>query len=400
MSKSHACGFSFAGGPTLPPLDDDGPSNEQIAKSLSGDLSLSHYQSMTESERRDFLSCLEARILHAVAPVPRRLTESDAWSPLVIPDWPHLQSCHTLARALIATLPGRELKVWITPAFVRGVVALFHSPDQNEQSAAQALAAALAERLDCTRTPLFAAATSLLENYLASLCPYLCVEPSLRLIVRYFASLSEGWPPAHAAVFRGVLLPLFAADHTVDFYAPLSDACILFYRYDQGFALTALKFLLRHWPVTCSAKKVVFLTHTVVVLTSMRLVGNEHNVERMFACVQEAVGSPNFKVAAAALELCKKIHFLGNFTPVLPYVLPPLVDAIAAQTDHWSDTVRSLVAGAFQPLSELEERLPRLVMDEEGQGARGKWMTVFQSAGAGGAVDGMDDFAERVARLP
>jgi hypothetical protein len=158
-----------------------------------------------------------------------------------------------------------------------------------------------------------------------------------------------------------------------------------------------LAYLLRHWPVTHSPKTIMFLAHCIVTLSFIDFKGREYHLEKLFLHVRGMVWSPNFKVAAMGLEICRNQRFISNMAHLFPSAFPPLVEAVSAQREHWSEHVRDIAAKAFPVIASIAENLPRL--SDPGEPFQPAWMAIAEQAQRAGWADETGEFEERLTIL-
>jgi hypothetical protein len=360
------------------------PDLGEVRSVFGASVTLAEVAAMSAERRRHFLLCLSAKLLRDVPPLRREATEGDIFWPIPLRDWQDLFAGHKLALQLVRSLPADELARWVDRRFIVRLVALFHSADRSEQSAAELLVATVFAVLEGTRAAIFDEILRVLVGFVDGLTPFLCVAPALRFFIKYFNSLAGKWTAAHANVFRDVFCPLF----TCDSYEALCQLCTGFYQRDCNFANWALRFMAAHWPRTNSQKAVVYFHHASVAAQFSTVSGDQRLVSTLFGFVVREVQSANFRVALAAIALCVDMQFIGIFTACLPVLLPEIIDAVGVASRHWNEAVREKSNAALLALVPLGQRIRAvsrqespLVSEEE---RKDTWVLITQMAADSG----------------
>ncbi|OHS98183.1 serine/threonine-protein phosphatase 2A 56 kDa regulatory subunit epsilon isoform [Tritrichomonas foetus] len=349
------------------------------------------------------LDMTQKYLIRNIKDIPKPLIYGDTYSPLYVSNWQALNFIHRLTSILFRVLDSAVLDRWTNEKFIIGLVSMFQSPDQNEQSSLLVLLQQLFDKFTHKQSLIFNNMLKMIIGHIEGIFTFVCIPPILSFFRQFFTLNLNGWNPNFKNTFRCVFFRLFSTDFVCEYYQQLSSLCQLFYQNDSSLAIFALEFLLKHWPKSNSTKNVIYIHQISVLAPSLRLSGTEKSIIRMFAMIGASLTSYNFKVASAAIQVCGDPNFICLFTPFFPVVIPPLLRQLSLLTEHWNCDVKNKMKDAFQVIYAIDSRLDKTRInpnlsttvsmpangDEMNGGfsgekyadkVRGKWMEVYQSA--------------------
>ena len=341
-----------------------------------GVLSTFHQQTI-----QHLMNIVEKYTLRTITDIPKHLIYGDSYSPLFTTNWKFLNYFHKLLAVLIFNADQNTMDNWIDKHFLTRLVDLFKSPDPNEQNSALFLVQQIFETFENKQSLIFNAILNLVNSYIDGLTSFVCMQPALSFFIDFFSQNAMAFVQSYKQLFRTVFFRLFSTNFVNEYYKLLNTLIQIFYSNDPSLALWALNYLLKHWPLSNSAKFVIYIHQITVLSPFLNISETEKMIIQMFKQIGNALTSPNFKIALAALNVCCDENFIFLFRPLFPSIIPPLLKQISLLTDHWSPEVKNKMKDAFQVIYNIESKLSsRSHNSDSAETIRSKWMTVYNSA--------------------
>jgi hypothetical protein len=142
------------------------------------------------------------------------------------------------------------------------------------------------------------------------------------------------------------------------FHPQLSYCVTQFVDKDPTLAVPVLQGLLKYWPVTNSAKEMLFLNELEELLELTQQEEFKQILAPLFRQLSRAIGSPHFQVAERALFLWHNDYISGliadNRRDILPIIYPVLH---VNSESHWNLTVKNLTYNVLKIFMELDTPL-------------------------------------------
>lgn len=336
--------------------------------------------SISEDTLNFLFSVISSAILRDVPDIPQELLYGENFVPIDCPNWSQLSVYHQLAITIVKGVGKERLFRLVDCDCIRKLVDVLNSPDRNEEAAVESLLTCLFEQLPEARNTIYRAMMTVVNQYLDGVRAFVPIPSALRFFTKYFNTMSMHWSSHYNGAFRNVFVKLFGGHMLKEYYPQLAELCSIFYAYDSTAAMFALKFLLRHWPLTNTAKEVIYLHHLATVVTFVKLSSKDPIIDELFLRIRRALVSPNFKLCDAALKLVGDDCFMCYFSVGFAHIIPALCKDVSELADHWNVEVRTKAKEVFQRLysvsqsigeGEVQETMPRDTKD--------MWMAIFQA---------------------
>ena len=277
-----------------------------------------------------------------------------------------------------------QLVKWMTPAVLRNIVECMDTPDEQEQSAVEAVINSLCSSLPDSRAKVYNIVLKRLQMCAYGLAPYHFVVPGLRFVISNHKSLLIC--PTSPDVYVECIMPLFRCMFLPVFSMYLGQASSLFYSYFDELPGRVLVYLFKHWPETDSIKVPCFLNHIATIIPLLGSDTRESVAADVFGRLEWCVKSLNSKVLLAAYKLMVDRTFMSYFSDMSQQFLPLLYPHVKQALGHWdSDVDRQarvvLVAlsewnpDCYRELDEANETTPAPVTIPPDS-----WMCIFEQA--------------------
>jgi len=142
------------------------------------------------------------------------------------------------------------------------------------------------------------------------------------------------------------------------FHPQLSYCVTQFVDKDPTLAVPVLQGLLKYWPITNSAKEMLFLNELEELLELTQQEEFKQILGPLFRQLSRGIGSPHFQVAERALFLWHNDYISGliadNRRDILPIIYPVLH---VNSESHWNLTVKNLTYNVLKIFMELDTPL-------------------------------------------
>eukprot|EP00002_Diphylleia_rotans_P041191 TRINITY_DN995_c1_g1_i5.p2 TRINITY_DN995_c1_g1~~TRINITY_DN995_c1_g1_i5.p2 ORF type:complete len:241 (-),score=53.22 TRINITY_DN995_c1_g1_i5:448-1170(-) len=119
-----------------------------------------------------------------------------------------------------------------------------------------------------------------------------------------------------------------------------------------------IKSLLKFWPVTYSAKEVVFLSELEEVLELTDAKTFSLMAKDLFHQLAKCLGSPNFQVAEKALFLWNNEYIVSLIAENRKVILPLIFGSLFKNSkSHWNPSIHSLTYNVLKVFMEMDSAL-------------------------------------------
>jgi len=162
----------------------------------------------------------------------------------------------------------------------------------------------------------------------------------------------------HRSFLQHVLVPMHKVRTLNSFHPQLSYCVTQFVDKDPTLSVSVLHGLLKYWPITNSAKEMLFLNELEELLELTQQEEFKQILGALFQQLSRAIGSSHFQVAERALFLWHNDYISGliadNRRDILPIIYPVLH---FNSESHWNLTVKNLTYNVLKIFMELDTPL-------------------------------------------
>jgi hypothetical protein len=310
----------------------------------------------------DFLS---RNLCKPLPDIPRHLIWSSNLGPLKGGNALLYLIVHQIMELCIRSLPFQQFERWLADTALRPLVGWLESPDAAERASVESLLRDIFTAFPNLR----ALAVLAMERRLALVVPgvasFPCVSSYLAQIMSYYES--EGQLPSRDW-FCSTVLPLFTSPFLPVFHEGLQEFCAFMECYFDDLPLDIIRFLLRHWPCTDSAKVHCFVTS---LAKAARLISGDRrlSVERaIIARIAQCVASENTVIVKEALLLICDISFVALFD--VESFIAQIYGPVVRQLHNWERDVHQKALEAVTALRSVNGEFAKRA--EDGSADQGK----------------------------
>lgn len=162
----------------------------------------------------------------------------------------------------------------------------------------------------------------------------------------------------HKLFLMRALIPLHKPKCLSMYHQQLSYCVTQFVEKDYKLADIVIGGLVKYWPVTNSAKEVMFLSELEEVLESTQAAEFQRCMVPLFRQIGRCLNSSHFQVAERALFLWNNDHIRNLITQNRKVILPIIFPALEKNTRaHWNQAVQSLTINVRKIFSDIDQTL-------------------------------------------
>ena len=280
-----------------------------------------------------------AELMHMIAAnlfraLPPRSSElpSDEDEPVYEPSWSHLQIVYELFLRFIVNndIDVRTLKRHIHASFVLHLLELFDSEDHRERDYLKTILHRIYAKFMSLRAFIRKAINHVFFIFIYEHDRHNGIAELLEILGSIINGFALPLKHEHKLFLKKVLIPMHKVRTLHHFHQQLSYCVSQFVDKDPELSVSVLQGLLRYWPVSNSAKEVLFLNELEQVLELTQPEEFGLLVVPLFRRVALSIASPHFQVAERALFLWHNEYISHLIAQHREDILPLLYPVLAA----------------------------------------------------------------------
>lgn len=286
--------------------------------------------------------------------------EADEEDPVFEPSWPHLQIVYEFfLRFIVSTeVDVRTLKKHITGVFVLRILELFDSEDLRERDYLKTILHRIYAKFMSLRAFIRKAINNSFWVFIYDTEKHNGVAELLEILGSIINGFALPLKPEHKQFLKKVLTPMHKVKPLRSFHLQLSYCVTQFVDKDPTLAVPVISGLLKYWPVTNSAKEVLFLNELEEILELTQPAEFQILLPSLGRQLATSVGSPHFQVAERALFLWHNEAISGLFADHRQDLLPILYPVLHVNSQHhWNPTVTNLTFHVLKTFTDLDSNL-------------------------------------------
>ena len=316
-----------------------------------------------------------AELMHMIAAnlfraLPPRSSElpSDEDEPVYEPSWSHLQIVYELFLRFIVNndIDVRTLKRHIHASFVLHLLELFDSEDHRERDYLKTILHRIYAKFMSLRAFIRKAMNHVFFIFIYEHDRHNGIAELLEILGSIINGFALPLKHEHKLFLKKVLIPMHKVRTLHHFHQQLSYCVSQFVDKDPELSVCVLQGLMRYWPVSNSAKEVLFLNELEQVLELTQPEEFGLLVVPLFKRVALSIASPHFQVAERALFLWHNEYISHLIAQHREDILPLLYPVLAAASHP---PLSTLTNGEVREQSDSESPEEAAAGGAEGGGA-------------------------------
>lgn len=300
--------------------------------------------------------------------------EAEEEEPFLEPSWPHLQIVYELFLRFIVSndVDPRVARKFIDQGFVLKLLDLFDSEDPRERDYLKTILHRIYGKLMALRSFIRKSIQNLFFKIIYECERHNGIAELLEILGSIINGFALPLKDEHKQFLEKSLIPLHKVKTLASFHQQLSYCMSQYVEKDPRVAEPIILGLLRYWPVTSTAKEVLFLNEIEEILELTQPLEFTRVETPLFKRVIACITSPHFQVAERALFLWNNDYILKLIVNHRAELFPKLVPALYANSSsHWNQTVHGLTYNVLKLMMESDPVL---------------FESCTKSAGSGGPV--------------
>ncbi|XP_062191703.1 serine/threonine protein phosphatase 2A 57 kDa regulatory subunit B' theta isoform-like [Phragmites australis] len=299
---------------------------------------------------QEVIKMVSINLFRAPTPSPRenKLLESfdmEEEEPVMDPSWPHLQIVYELFLRFIQS-PETDTKLvkrYVDHGFITRLLDLFDSEDPREREYLKTILHRIYGKFMVHRPFIRKAINNIFYRFIFETEKHNGIAELLEILGSIINGFALPLKEEHKLFLVRALIPLHKPKCVSMYHQQLSYCVTQFVEKDCKLADIVIRGLLKYWPITNSAKEVMFLGELEEVLEATQPAEFQRCMVPLFRQIVRCLSSSHFQVAERALFLWNNDHIEGLIKQNSKVILPIIVPALERNTKgHWSQAVQSL----------------------------------------------------------
>eukprot|EP01121_Diplochlamys_sp_Union-15-3_P015416 TRINITY_DN5092_c0_g1_i1.p1 TRINITY_DN5092_c0_g1~~TRINITY_DN5092_c0_g1_i1.p1 ORF type:complete len:603 (+),score=82.23 TRINITY_DN5092_c0_g1_i1:94-1902(+) len=299
-------------------------------------------------------------------PLPPRLNptgeeyDPEEDEPILEAAWPHLHMVYAFFLKFInhTNFDPAIAKQYISKQFVTNILDLFDSEDPRERDCLKTILHSIYGRVILHRAFIRNSIANTFQTLITEMERFNGVAELLEVLGSIVNGFTVPLRQEHVIFLQKTLLPLHKLKSLSLFHPQLSYCVIQFIDKSPTLTKPVIKALMRYWPVTDSAKEILFVTELEEILEFLDPPFLMNVYQAAFTKISQCLCSHRYLVVERALkllqnnEICRSVlHYAQD---ILPIILPSLC---LASRDHWSRRTRVMADEFLQILFRKRNKL-------------------------------------------
>jgi len=276
------------------------------------------------------------------------------------PSWPHLQIVYEFFLRFIVSseVDVRTLKRHINGQFVLKLLELFDSEDHRERDYLKTILHRIYAKFMSLRAFIRKAINNVFYSFIYDTETHNGVAELLEILGSIINGFALPLKQEHKTFLKKVLTPMHKVRNLNTFHQQLAYCVTQFVDKDPHLAVPVLSGLLKYWPVTNSAKEVLFLNELEELLELTQPDEFKAVLVPLFTQLNKSIGSPHFQVAERVLFLWHNEYVSGLIADHRAQILPVIFPSLHANSQgHWNPTVHNLTLNVLKIFMDLDANL-------------------------------------------
>lgn len=317
----------------------------------------------TEAVSEDLVFFFSSNLFRTL-PSPRS-HEVEAFDPeeeehTLEPSWPHLQIVYEIFLRYIVSndTDGKVAKKYIDQAFVLNLLELFDSDDPRERDYLKTVLHRIYGKFMVHRPFIRKAINNVFYRFIFETERHNGIAELLEILGSIINGFALPLKEEHKQFLQKALMPLHKPKCVSMYHQQLAYCVTQFVEKDAKLAEPVLRGLLKYWPLTNSAKEVLFLGELEEILELTQAQEFQAVMVPLFKQLAKCLNSSHFQVAERALFLWNNEYIVSLVAQHRDKVLPIVFGALEENAqNHWNPAVHGLTCNVRKMFQELDEQL-------------------------------------------
>lgn len=315
---------------------------------------------ITEPILVEMLKMVSANLFRALPGQGDDVADPEDEEPTLEPAWPHLQIVYEFFLRFIASndMDLKILKKHINGLFVLHILELFNSEDPRERDYLKTILHRIYSKFMSLRAFIRKAINNTFYTFIYENEQHNGVAELLEILGSIINGFALPLKQEHKTFLERVLIPMHKVRGLSSFHQQLSYCVCQFVHKDAELAVPVLKGLIKLWPVTNSAKEVLFLNELEEVLELTQPNEFKRIMTPLFTHLKRTIGSSHFQVAERSLFLWHNEYVSSLIADHRDVLLPVIFPVLQTNSQHhWNPSVHSLTINVLKAFMDMDATL-------------------------------------------
>lgn len=299
---------------------------------------------------QEVIKMVSTNLFRVPNPAPRENKPLESFDmeeeePVMDPAWPHLQIVYELFLRFVQS-PETDAKLakrYVDHGFIIKLLDLFDSEDPREREYLKTILHRIYGKFMVHRPFIRKAINNIFYRFIFETEKHNGIAELLEILGSIINGFALPLKEEHKLFLVRALIPLHKPKCVSMYHQQLSYCVTQFVEKDCKLADTVIRGLLKYWPITNSAKEVMFLGELEEILEATQPAEFQRCMVSLFRQIARCLNSSHFQVAERALFLWNNDHIEVLIKQNSKVILPIILPAIERNTkEHWNQAVQSL----------------------------------------------------------
>ncbi|KAF1318172.1 Serine/threonine protein phosphatase, partial [Globisporangium splendens] len=316
----------------------------------------------------DLLECVGANIFRMLGRRPTVATTNaegkpeapEEDEPLLEPSWPHMQLVYEILLRFVLSkeVDSKTAKEYFSKKFMVRLLNLFDSEDPRERDYLKTILHRIYGKSMALRSFIRRSINDMFYTFVYETESLQGVGELLEILGSIINGFALPLKPEHQNSLERALIPLHKAGNLAMFHQQLAYCTTQFVEKDPQTAEPIILGLLKYWPVTASAKEILFLNELEEIIELVQIEQFALVLRPLFLRISQAVCSSHFQVSQRALYLWNNESLVRMVSARRAEVLPLIFGALYRNCEnHWHSTVQTLTYNVLKLFMEMDSQL-------------------------------------------
>merc|ERR1711894_265782 len=274
--------------------------------------------------------------------------------------WPHLQLVYEFFLRCLESpdFTPSLVKKYIDQKFVLQLLELFDSEDPRERDLLKTTLHRIYGKFLGLRAYIRKQINNIFYRFIYETERHNGVGELLEILGSIINGFALPLKDEHKEFLIKALIPLHKVKSLASFYQQLSYCMAQYVEKDPRLSYDIITSMLRFWPVSITAKQVLFLNELEEILDVIEPAEFQKVMVPLFNQLAKCVSSPHFQVAERALYYWNNEYIMSLISDNASVILPIMFPALYKNSkSHWNKTIHGLIYDALKLFMEMNQKL-------------------------------------------
>ncbi|KAF4322515.1 hypothetical protein BBO99_00002919 [Phytophthora kernoviae] len=280
--------------------------------------------------------------------------------PMLEASWPHMQLVYEILLRFVLSkeVDSRTAKEYFSKKFMIKLLNLFDSEDPRERDYLKTILHRIYGKSMALRSFIRRSINDMFYTFVYETESLQGVGELLEILGSIINGFALPLKPEHQNFLERALIPLHTAGNLAMFHQQLAYCTTQFVEKDPQTAEPIILGLLKYWPVTASAKEILFLNELEEIIEMIQMEQFAAVMRPLFLRISQAVCSSHFQVSQRALYLWNNEALVRLVSARRAEILPLIFGALYRNCEnHWHSTVQTLTYNVLKLFMEMDSQL-------------------------------------------